>query len=165
MKNHYSNYNKELEAFQIEFLQNYLFGKILEVGCGIGRILKHFTKFNIFGLDLVFENLREAKEIIPDGIFICSDVKHLSTLLKPKSFDCVFSCEHLQHISDREYYKEIQAMKKLARKHVILIESGPRKFEMKYFISRDYREIVSVIKDYKEFSNGRYSYQAVLFEP
>jgi len=165
LRNHYSNYNKKLERFEIEFLKNHLHGRVLEVGCGFGRLLRHLSHCEVFGLDLVHENLEEAKKSIIDGIFICSDVKYLGNVLRPKSFDCVFSCEHLQHISDEDCEVEIESMRNLSKSLVVLIESGPYQLKTKYFVSRDYRKLIHPVETIEEFSDGQYHYQALSFRP
>jgi cyclopropane fatty-acyl-phospholipid synthase-like methyltransferase len=104
-----------LKNLDEEFLKN---GnkKVLEIGCGIGRILKPFANMypdlNIFGVDVSEEMVRKGRlrlEEIKNVKLIRTSGKDLK-LFENNSFDFVYSFVVLQHIPRkfvRNYFKEV----------------------------------------------------------
>lgn len=69
--------------------------KILEYGCGNGRILKHLQDYNIWGVDLV-------QDFINDGILNgIKNLYNIETELNEK-FDIIFSYTVFIHLNDND---------------------------------------------------------------
>lgn len=75
--------------------------KILEYGCGNGRILKHLQDYNIYGVDLV-------KDFIDDGKK--QNIKNLFTLeeLKDNDFKYIFAYTVFIHLNDEDTEKALK---------------------------------------------------------
>jgi len=96
--------------------------KILDVGCGIGYLLKHIRKKNkkcyIVGIDF---NININKLSIPDCEFRVEDVTKLS--FKDDSFDIVYALDALEHIND--IASAINQIKRVLKPNGKLIITGP----------------------------------------
>lgn len=81
--------------------------RILDYGCGNGRILELFNdeKFNYVGVDFSQRLLDNAKEKFPHGNFIKMD--DFSVPFSDKSFDLVFCLAVLHHIPSVEMRLEV----------------------------------------------------------
>jgi len=69
--------------------------KILEYGCGNGRILKHLSNYNIYGVDLVDDFLNDAKN---NGI---KNLYNINDSFDEK-FDIIYSYTVFIHLSDND---------------------------------------------------------------
>lgn len=59
--------------------------KVLDVGCGYGRVASWFSESQYAGVDFVPEFIQLAKESYPLRLFILADIRHLP--LPDRSFD------------------------------------------------------------------------------
>lgn len=86
-------HHEEPDSRHLDFLPQH--GRILEIGCGIGRWSRRFTEKNLLyiGIDLEPEALKVAKTKKLD--LVRGDVRFLP--FKDNSFEFVFSCDVLQH--------------------------------------------------------------------
>lgn len=94
---------EELQVFIPYIKDNF---KVLDLGCGNGRLLKVLQesnkKFDYLGVDFADNLIAEAKKQFPDFSFQVADMESLK--LAPQSFDMVFliaSFHHLQSKKDR----------------------------------------------------------------
>lgn len=62
--------------------------KVLELGVGLGFVLKHFKYFEKYGLDLGKDYIKIAKRIVPDGNFF---VQSMHNFKINEKFDVVFT--------------------------------------------------------------------------
>ena len=56
--------------------------RILELGCGSGGVVNEFLTLgaapaNLVGVDLLFDRLRVAKSLLPDGLWVTANGQHL----------------------------------------------------------------------------------------
>lgn len=90
------------------------FDKLIEVGCGTGRMLQHFAKHADFvtGADLSFESLKRCRERFEKlGLWERTLLVHADASFLPfqdEIFDAVASCQMIEHVpSDRMRRKVI----------------------------------------------------------
>lgn len=52
---------------------------IVDCGCGDGRVLIDFYKngYNVFGIDKDEEEIKEVKNLMPNGNFVCGDMRSI----------------------------------------------------------------------------------------
>jgi ubiquinone/menaquinone biosynthesis C-methylase UbiE len=86
--------------------------RILEMGCGRGGVLAEFLTFgalpeNIFGVDLLFDRLHDAGDILPGSHFANADGSHLP--FPDGSFDVVLQYTALSSILDQQLRRAISA--------------------------------------------------------
>lgn len=103
---------------------------VLEVGCGIGDLLKEMSKYRpkeLFGVDSSVESLEFARRYLK-GVEVdltIADPRHLP--FPEKSFDVVYLMYELQHISDqKQLQKVVDEATRVARQWVILVEETAR---------------------------------------
>lgn len=123
--------------------------KILEFGCGSGRLLAHlkelkWVKINYTGVDISQNLLNFAKKQIsgksaPTNIkatFVCNDILHYVKWLKQESFDFVIWVASFQHIptnKERFYLiKNIYRLLTYEGKLIMTNRSFSRRFLKKY---------------------------------
>jgi len=75
---------------------------ILEIACGTGSVLQHFTKrYSVYGLDISSGMLSQAKKKVPSGKFSQQDMTKFKFSRKFDVILCVFdSINHLLKFSD-----------------------------------------------------------------
>jgi ubiquinone/menaquinone biosynthesis C-methylase UbiE len=77
--------------------------KVLDAGCGAGvpvtRYLSQF--FDVTGVDFSEEQIRMARQLVPDAHYLCSDISQLS--LADSSFDTICSYYAIIHIPRQEH--------------------------------------------------------------
>jgi len=102
-------------TWDIEPLSKYVFqeDKVLDLGCGNGRLLEIFKGMEIdyFGLDFSEKLIEIAQRKYPQNKFIVGDV--LSLPFPNNFFDRVFAIRFLHHIPSKEFRN--QALKEIKR--------------------------------------------------
>jgi ubiquinone/menaquinone biosynthesis C-methylase UbiE len=83
--------------------------KVLDAGCGAGvpvtRILSQ--SFEVVGVDFSEEQIRLARELVPEAEFICQDITALN--FPDDSFDAICSCYTIIHIPREEHLGLLQS--------------------------------------------------------
>ena len=92
----------------IEFLKRYQKSdlselRILEIGCGSGGVIQEFINLgaahvNSFGIDLLFDRLSEANNLLPGCLWMTADGRHLP--FPSDSFDLVLQFTAFSSILD-----------------------------------------------------------------
>lgn len=80
------NFLKELEEKHLPILQPFTDKKVLDAGCGYGRMSKYFKNYT--GVDFATGFIEKAKELYPDKTFIKANLKDLP--FKDKEFELAF---------------------------------------------------------------------------
>ncbi|TSC53463.1 MAG: type 11 methyltransferase [Parcubacteria group bacterium LiPW_39] len=91
-------------------------GKVLDVGCAGGRDSKKFIEngFNIIGIDLVEEFLREARKYVPQARFCKMDLLKMNF---PKNyFDGIWASAVLLHIKRKDVFKALKGFCNVLKK-------------------------------------------------
>jgi 2-polyprenyl-3-methyl-5-hydroxy-6-metoxy-1,4-benzoquinol methylase len=105
--------------------------KILELGCGTGRLLAFLKSeipgSNILGTDFTIECIDYAKKHYEeDGLrFLTTNAKN--TFLKMESFDVVISSHVIEHLNKNDGRKFLIEAKKLIRKGGMIIIGTPER--------------------------------------
>ena len=94
--------------------------KILDIGCGSGRDVQYFLDYNLnpTGIDISHEMINEAKTRVPNGDFKKMDMRNLK--FKENTFDALWACASLLHISRKELPKVLQNLNKIIKPNGIL---------------------------------------------
>ena len=74
--------------------------KVLDAGCGTGRLATVLNSEKYLGIDLASQLLEKAKTNFPAHKFTLMDIKHLD--LPDESFDAVLSINVLKHLHREE---------------------------------------------------------------
>ena len=92
-------------------------GKLLEIGCGSGALLKYFSKsMRVFGVDYSRELLNIAKKAIPSGSFYFNEANKIN--FKNNFFDTVIMYSCIQYFPDKRYFnKVIQKIERCLKKN------------------------------------------------
>ncbi len=98
---------------------------ILDVGCGVGGLLRGFIKYgalpeNLWGLDLLSDSIKQAREISPNIDFRCGDARQLP--YEDECFDIVTAFTVFTSILDDGMKKRIasEMLRVLKSKGIIL---------------------------------------------
>lgn len=84
--------------------------KILEFGCGNGRIMRHLNNFDCDGVDLVPEFVKSSKELN-------LNVFELQDLKKVEEYDIVFSFTVFIHLKKHEAREALKYINKVLKKN------------------------------------------------
>lgn len=84
--------------YDLDYLRNTVYGRILDIGCGDGRHLIPLRRlgFDVVGIDLAIPSLRRIRRIQQDAPLVVGDARSLP--FKDETFDCVISYDLLQHL-------------------------------------------------------------------
>ncbi len=98
------------------------FVKLIEVGCGTGRMLQHFAKHADFvaGADLSLESLKRCRERFEKlGLWERTLLVHADASFLPfrnEGFDAVASCQMIEHVpSDRMRHRVVSEIARILK--------------------------------------------------
>jgi 2-polyprenyl-3-methyl-5-hydroxy-6-metoxy-1,4-benzoquinol methylase len=94
--------------------EDYVYGNVLEVGCGEGRGVERLMAkaTNFTAVDKIEEALVVLRERFPNGKFLSMNIPPLGDL-HDNTYDCVVSFQVIEHIqNDRLYLQEIHRVLK-----------------------------------------------------
>lgn len=95
---------------------------LLDIGCGTQSPIQAFSdKVICTGVDAHAPSIKISKNKGIHKKYVLSTAKNLLTKFKKKSFDCVFACEIIEHMTKKEGKELIKIMEKLARKKIVII--------------------------------------------
>jgi len=123
---------KEFEDFR-----NYLTeeDKVLDVGCGNGRLYDYFKDLNInyTGVDISRKLLDEARKKHPEIRFVKDDMRDMKSV-GDERFDCIFFVASFHHLpSDADRLKALKIAKKLLKDGGKILMTNWNLFQKKYF--------------------------------
>lgn len=147
--------NINFHKYEIKLLKTLVHGKILDLGCGLGRVGNDLynSGFDVYGQDISNEMLKLCKFPVKEG---SAD----KILYKDKEFDtvlCLGLLEHLPKDMRRSVLKEIN---RVCKKTAIILVNNPDNKELKELVQSEeqykdgyFRKIVDCQETIKEFDN------------
>jgi SAM-dependent methyltransferase len=115
-------YTKTQHIERLEWLEENLEGRTLEVGCSTGYVTEKL-KIDV-GLDLDKRRLRRAKWLRPDHNFVCSDGSRLP--FRADQFDTVILSEVLEHVPFEVAQEIVSDACRVGKRVLITIPKLPR---------------------------------------
>lgn len=99
--------------------------QILDLGCGPGQVSKIFSeaKHSVTCLDFSEEMLKIAAKEVPNASFVLGDIRELGNIFYPKSFDGVWACSSLLHMSKKEIPEVFNQVREVMRDNGIFYVS------------------------------------------
>lgn len=124
-ENSYGKYIDEQERYFLNlFFKNKKHSKVLDLGCGTGRLLNFATH----GVDFSQEMLNIAQEKFPDKTLKIGDISNIPF---EENFDCIFCFHVIMHQSRQETDNFLNESRKKLNKDGILIFDYPIKARRK----------------------------------
>lgn len=108
--------------------------KVLDVGCGNGRLIDAFKgkKIDYSGIDQSGELLKRARRHHPEAVFFEMDMQTLD--FPDKTFDALFSIASFHHLPGLKKRKQAVAeMRRVLKKDGLLVLTVWNLFQWKYF--------------------------------
>lgn len=98
-----SNEFKNIKRYLHDFVVSHNYKKILEAGCGTGMWLKYLTSLSnqVYGCDLSFGMLKQAKDIGINKIILC---RAENPAIKNNIFDLIFCINAFHHFQEKEKF-------------------------------------------------------------
>ena len=124
--------------------------KILDLGCGNGRLLKIFLEKNLeidyTGVDKCEKLIEIAKNQFPQTKFLAADVLNLP--FKEKEFDSVFAIAFLHHFPSEELrWQVLKNIKQILKPDGLLILSVWNLWQIKYIFKYKLFRLFSGLED------------------
>lgn len=123
--NDWNSYTKSHQGatwFPEEILNQYAKGRILDIGCGIGKHLGSIKNFEEkYGIDPSELAIKEAKKEFPECKFIVGSAYNLP--FADNFFDFVYSIDVIEHLKEPE--KMLKEAKRVLKKGGIFILQTP----------------------------------------
>ncbi len=131
--------------------KKYLYGDILEVGCGIGNFTKTLTKYgSVWTIDINKEHLTRTKNSVKDKVKIgFGNIEKGEYFFKARKFDSIICLNVLEHIEDdNQAMENIYNLLKIGGFLIILVPTHPILYgEIDRFIGHFRRYIKEEIVD------------------
>ncbi len=94
---------------------------LLDVGCGSNSPVKYLSKdINKTGVDIFEPSILISKDKGIHNQYHKIDVLKISESFEPKSFDCVFASELIEHLEKKDGIELLKQMESLAIKRVVI---------------------------------------------
>lgn len=109
----------------LNLLKSYIYGKILEVGCGIGNFTKTLIKYGeVVAIDIRKDYIFETKKIVGNGVRVgLGDIEKGKYFFDDRDFDSIVSINVFEHIKNDK--KSIENLYLLLKKGGYLISIVP----------------------------------------
>ena len=114
----------------VEALRRLKIGSVMEFGCASGynlyKIRKAFPWVEIGGIDISEDAIETAKKLLPEDTAVLEACSADKVFLSDKSSDVVLTDACLIYFDPLSINKVVKEMKRVARKHVLLVEFNSR---------------------------------------
>lgn len=95
---------------------------LLDVGCGADSPIQAFSdKLQCVGVDAYKPSIEISKKKGIHKRYYISNALNLLERFKPKSFDCVFACEIIEHMPKKQGIELIRILEAIAKKKVVIM--------------------------------------------
>lgn len=102
------------------------FEKVLEFGCGHGRLIQYLfginTKASVFGTDILQEQINECKEKFFNGVFIQNKPKPPIDF-QDSQFDFIYSYSVFTHLSESNHLAWLKELARILRPGGMMLHS------------------------------------------
>lgn len=128
----YWDFDKRLENFKmlllawtdpITWVLNPDIKTVLDLGCGQGKPMEFINKRlqvkKSVGVDLFEPYIKEAKQKKIHSEYLVKDVRKVK--FAPKSFDLVMASHVLEHLKEKDAWKVLENMERMAKRQVIVV--------------------------------------------
>lgn len=128
---YFDTWNHPHRQMIIDVLKRFSFGSILEIGCASGpnlyRISKTFPSVKVGGVDISKDAIETAKLLLPpDSILQVDTAENL--FFGDGSCDVILTDAALIYVGPLRINKAISEMKRVGRKHIVLVEFHSKNF-------------------------------------
>ncbi len=149
-----SEFGKKVLKAEADFIRKELhrnaFGKMLDVGCGIGAMEQYLADLDITGVDVSQVFLKEARRRNPEKKFVRAKADELP--FRDSSFDAVISITTLEFLENlTDVIREISRVLKPSGKIVVLMLNPHsdyvkkhKKKKKSYFNRMKYRSVMQI---------------------
>lgn len=121
----------EIDQAHKKIIQENVSGKVLDAGCGIGRI-SEWISGKYVGVDLMPFFIDEAKKLYPEKRFLVADLRKLP--LEDKEFDwaiCISIKKMMIRDLGKEKWEKMETeLKRVSKKILILEYDHPEQYEI-----------------------------------
>ena len=115
---------------------------VLEIGCGLGRVLVHFAPYfqTVHGIDIAPEMIEQARRLdLPENVRLASTDGAGLEPYSDRQFDLVYSVLVFQHIPDESvvarYVEETERVLKPGGRAVFQFDTRPPSLARKLFLA------------------------------
>jgi SAM-dependent methyltransferase len=119
---------KFYQALNSNLLNNYPHQSILELGCGVGSLLKHLKPRHYIGVDISQDFIRVAQrqhQSNKNYQFVCHDALTYTT---NQSFDIIIGSSFSHHLSDNQLkHLFTHLSSKIKFKYLLIVDGKPAK--------------------------------------
>jgi cyclopropane fatty-acyl-phospholipid synthase-like methyltransferase len=117
---------------RINAARSYIFGRVLDIGCGTGKLASLIPSDRYFGVDIDAESIDIAKRRFADHIF---ETEYPS---EQEKFDTVIALAVIEHINDSKVFLQLLSMylKDDPRSRIVVTSPHPFTESIHYFGSR-----------------------------
>lgn len=143
-------FSREIEIVK-KFLSDSINGPLLDVACGTGRVMPHYGKREISGIDISKDMLKIAKKRKPSAKLKVADATEIP--YDDETFSVCITSRFLMHTPD--YSIILREMARVTKKGGSIIADFPNKNSLSYFTTK-YR-LYRKIGDLKFFNLFSYS--------
>lgn len=106
-------------------------GKVLDIGCGYGRLSEWFPEY--VGVDFSPDFIHKARKMYPHAEFVISDIKDMPLFLD-KEFDWAVCASVkamvIREMGEEEWNNMLKEIKRVAKNVLILEYSHPERYEI-----------------------------------
>ena len=153
-----------ISTFVSEYVRPAASGRILDIGCGPGKILDHLPQVDYFGFDFSPSYIESAtRHYGHRGQFFCQRVSEAKVFLEhPESFDIVLAIGVLHHLDDAEAMQLFDIAKRALKKGGRLVTYDGcyvhnQSRAAKYLLSRDRGQYVRDEKGYTSLARQQFN--------
>ncbi len=108
--------NNIAQLFNLEYVES-----VLDVACGLSLRSKYIPTRIRVGVDIYPEYFKHIESDVPYAV-IKYDVRKLSDIFVPKSFDIVIALDIVEHLEKEEALKMLACCEQIAR-HAVIVET------------------------------------------
>jgi ubiquinone/menaquinone biosynthesis C-methylase UbiE len=139
-------------------LEMFAKGKVLDVGCGLGRYTPYFIDCDVTGVDFTQKVLDQAKIDYPQATFVNHDIaKNGLRCFEDNSFDFIFCAEVIEHMKEPDQL--INEMHRVLKVGGICLTTTPYRDRivcLEHLWEYDWQDLQKLFQGFERHSIFRY---------